>query len=162
MARREVSFQGCVMWESCSAPRQLQEFHEGHLGMTKIKSLARMYSYVWWPCLERSQCKINVSSLPGAAPLQDQYLWYTANNAREKSITVLEVEGFVGKASCPLWMTSSHKWIGRACDADGQERPQEERRKYCPSQPYVLAYRVGLAQGSKCILFTTSKRNNVG
>ena len=26
-------------------------FHEGHPGMTKLKSLARMY--VWWPCLDR-------------------------------------------------------------------------------------------------------------
>ena len=29
----------------------LQELHEGHPGMTKMKALARMY--VWWPGMEK-------------------------------------------------------------------------------------------------------------
>ena len=53
----------------------LQELHEGHLGMTKMKALARMY--VWWPGIDRdiedsvrtcSQCQAN-QSLPPVAPL---------------------------------------------------------------------------------------------
>lgn len=46
-------FQGCVMWGSrVVIPPQgqstvLQELHEGHPGMTRMKVLATMY--VWWP-----------------------------------------------------------------------------------------------------------------
>ena len=54
----------------------LQQLHEGHPGMTRMKSLARMY--VWWPCLEgdieRSvqQCVHcqEQQSVPPVAPLQ--------------------------------------------------------------------------------------------
>ncbi len=35
--------------QGCNAV--LQELHEGHLGMTKTKSLARMY--VWWPSIDK-------------------------------------------------------------------------------------------------------------
>ena len=54
----------------------LQELHEGHLGMTKTKSLTRMY--VWWPSIdndiERSvqecvHCQ-HQSPDPPCAPLQ--------------------------------------------------------------------------------------------
>ena len=72
---------GCIVWGArVVVPPQgrqavLQELHEGHLGMTKMKSLARMY--VWWPGIDRdiedsvrtcSQCQAN-QSLPPVAPL---------------------------------------------------------------------------------------------
>ena len=75
---------GCIVWGArVVVPPQdrqavLQELHEGHLGMTKMKLLARMY--VWWPGIDRdiedsvrtcSQCQAN-QSLPPVAPL---HLW---------------------------------------------------------------------------------------
>ncbi len=54
----------------------LQELHEGYLGMTKTKSLARMY--VWWPGIDKAMeksvqecchCQMEQSN-PQAAPLQ--------------------------------------------------------------------------------------------
>ena len=47
---------GCILWgSSVIVPskfrrRILQELHEGHSGMVKMKSLAR--SFVWWPHLD--------------------------------------------------------------------------------------------------------------
>jgi transposase InsO family protein len=52
----------------------LEELHEGHLGVCRMKALAR--SFVWWPGLDQEienmvagcdQCKMT-SSLPSAAP----------------------------------------------------------------------------------------------
>ena len=75
------SYEGCVLWGNrvvVPPPgRQavLQELHEGHPGMTRMKSLSRMY--VWWPGInadiEKSvrlccQCQ-EVHSSPPAAPL---------------------------------------------------------------------------------------------
>ena len=72
---------GCIVWGArVVVPPQgrqavLQELHEGHLGMTKMKALARMY--VWWPGIDRdiedsvptcSQCQAH-QSLPTVAPL---------------------------------------------------------------------------------------------
>ena len=65
---------------SCGSSTQgrqlvLQELHDGHLGMTRMKGLARMY--VWWPGLNKeiedlvltcSQCQAN-QPVPPAAPL---------------------------------------------------------------------------------------------
>jgi len=60
--RNELSvYQGCVMWGSqVVIPSQgrdavLQELHEGHPGMSKMKALARMY--VWWVALPRQGCR---------------------------------------------------------------------------------------------------------
>ena len=72
---------GCILWESrVVVPPQgqqavLQELHTAHPGMTRMKSLARMY--VWWPGLETDieesvrlcdECQLNQSNLP-LAPL---------------------------------------------------------------------------------------------
>lgn len=81
--RSELSiFQGCVMWGSrVVIPPQgrstvLQELHEGHPGMTKMKALARMF--VWWPLLDKDieqsvqQCHLcqQQQAAPPVAPLQ--------------------------------------------------------------------------------------------
>ena len=73
--------QGCILWGSrVVVPVQereavLQELHEGHPGMTKMKALARMY--VWWPGMEkdietavrtRAECQ-TVHAAPPVAPL---------------------------------------------------------------------------------------------
>ena len=65
--------------QSCNTPTRttavLQELHEGHPGMSRMKGLARMY--VWWPKIDAdieetvphcSNCQVNRSS-PPAAPL---------------------------------------------------------------------------------------------
>ena len=72
---------GCILWGSrVVVPAQgqkagLQELHSAHPGMTKMKSLARMY--VWWPVLDKdieesvrlcNECQLNQSN-PPAAPL---------------------------------------------------------------------------------------------
>ena len=80
--RTELSVhEGCVLWGSrVVIPPQgrtavLQEIHEGHTGMSRMKTLARMY--VWWPRLDRdieetvrhcSSCQMNQSA-PPTAPL---------------------------------------------------------------------------------------------
>ena len=80
--RNELSIhQGCIMWGSRvvvpSRGRKavLQELHEGHPGMTRMKSLSRMY--VWWLNLEKdiessvqacSQCQ-EQQPAPSLAPL---------------------------------------------------------------------------------------------
>ena len=52
--RNELTFhQGCILWGMTVVipdklqDRVLKELHDGHLGVIKMKALAR--SYVWWP-----------------------------------------------------------------------------------------------------------------
>ena len=83
LKREELSVhQGCLLWGSRAVvPPQgrkavLQQLHEAHPGMTRMKSLARMY--VWWPGIDGSiehfvrscsKCQEN-QSMPPVAPLQ--------------------------------------------------------------------------------------------
>lgn len=67
--RNELTLlQGCVMWGNrVIVPPKLrqhvlEELHTGHLGVVKMKALAR--SYVWWPGLDaqiEEKCKTCVS-----------------------------------------------------------------------------------------------------
>ena len=81
--RDELSVhEGCILWGSrVVVPKQgremvLQELHEGHPGMTRMKSLARMY--VWWPGIDKEieecvrtcqECQLNQSA-PPETPMQ--------------------------------------------------------------------------------------------
>ena len=65
----------------------LQELHEGHPGMTKMKALARMY--VWWPGMEKdiemtvrtsAECQTVRATSP-VAPLHP-WKWPTRPSAR--------------------------------------------------------------------------------
>ncbi len=92
--RLELScFEGCVLWGSrvvVPPPgRQavLQELHEGHPGINRMKALSRMY--VWWPGIssdiEKSvrlcrECQETQSS-PPVAPL-NPWKWPTRPRAR--------------------------------------------------------------------------------
>lgn len=81
--------QGCVLWGSrvVMPPkyrrRLLSDLHEGHLGVTRMKALAR--SFLWWPGLDHeieafvAQCTPCETTLnrPPAAPLHP-WSWDTA------------------------------------------------------------------------------------
>lgn len=67
--------QGCIMWGSRAVvpqkhrSRVLTSLHEGHLGVVKMKSLAR--SYVWWPGMD-SQIENLAKSCTGCQQNQCQ------------------------------------------------------------------------------------------
>ena len=79
----ELSVQdGCLLWghrvivPPQGRDRMMKELHEGHPGVSRMKSLAR--SFVWWPGMDRAleefvrqcdQCQRN-RHLPAAVPIQ--------------------------------------------------------------------------------------------
>ena len=94
----------------------LQELHEGHPGMTKMKALARMY--VWWPGMEKdiettvrtcAECQ-SVCASPPVAPLHP-WRWPTRPWARLH----LDYAGpFLGKMFLVL-IDAHSKWIKAIC-----------------------------------------------
>ena len=116
------SFEGCIMWGTrivIPPPgRQavLQELHEGHPGISRMRALARMY--VWWPGInsdiEKSvrlcqPCQ-DVQSSPPPAPL-NPWKWPTRPWARLH----MDFAGpFQGKTI--LVVIDAHsKWIEATC-----------------------------------------------
>ena len=116
------SFQSCILWGTrVVIPKPgreaiLQELHEGHPGITRMKSLARMY--VWWPGInskieksvrQGSQCQ-EVQSSPPPAPL-NPWKWPT----RPWTRLHLDFAGpFQGKYI--LVVIDAHsKWIEAMC-----------------------------------------------
>ena len=114
--------QGCILWGSrVVVPVQgreavLQELHEGHPGMTKMKALTRMY--VWWPGMEKdiettvrtcAECQ-TVRATPPVAPL-DPLKWPTRPWAR---LHLAYAGPFMGKMFLVL-IDAHSKWIGAIC-----------------------------------------------
>ena len=116
------AYEGCVLWGNrVIVPKQgrdavLSELHEGHPGITKMKSLARMY--VWWPGInadiEKSvrlcaECQ-EVQSSPPVAPLHP-WTWPSRPWARLH----LDFAGpFQGKTFLIL-IDAHSKWIEAVC-----------------------------------------------
>ncbi|KAK3107097.1 hypothetical protein FSP39_007098 [Pinctada imbricata] len=86
------AYNGCVTWENrviipnILREKVMAELHSGHIGIVKMKAIAR--SYIWWPkmdeaieetCNACSGCK-RVQSAPSAAPVHPWNLppapWY--------------------------------------------------------------------------------------
>ena len=113
------SYEGCVMWgNQIVVPppgRQavLQELHEGHPGMSRMKSIARMY--VWWPNInadiEKSvrlccECQ-QVHSSPAVAPL-NPWKWPS------RRLHLDFVGPFLGK-NIVITVDAHSKWIEAVC-----------------------------------------------
>ena len=118
------SYEGCVMWGSriiVPPPgRQavLQELHEGHPGISRMKSLARMY--VWWPGInadiEKSvrlcrECQ-QAQSSPPVAPLSP-WKWPSRPWAR---LHIDFAGPFQGKYIL-VSIDAHSKWIEAVCTA---------------------------------------------
>lgn len=73
--------QGCLLWGNrviipvCLRERVLQEIHDGHIGIVKMKALSR--TYIWWPkldydievlCQSCPGCR-SVKNMPPASPV---------------------------------------------------------------------------------------------
>ena len=121
--RLELScYEGCIMWGSrivIPPPGRetvLHELHKGHPGITRMKSLARMY--VWWPGISAdieksvrlcSECQ-QVQSSPPLAPLHP-WKWPTRPWARLH----LDFAGpFQGK-NILIAVDAHSKWIEAVC-----------------------------------------------
>ena len=94
----------------------LQELHEGHPGMTKMKALACMY--VWWPSMEKNiettvrtcaECQM-VRAAPPVAPLHP-WKWPTRPWAR---LHLDYANPFLGKMFLVL-IDAHSKWIEAIC-----------------------------------------------
>ena len=114
--------EGCILWGNrVVIPPQgwtavLQELHEGHTGMSRMKSLARMY--IWWPKLDVdieeavrhcSNCQLNQSA-PPAAPLHP-WSWPSQPWTR---IHIDYMGPFMGKTFFIL-IDAHSKWIDAVC-----------------------------------------------
>ena len=115
-------YEGCILWGTrviVPATEQaavLTELHEGHPGMARMKSLARMY--VWWPGIgddiektvrQCTDCQLHQST-PAVAPL-NPWQWPTRPWAR------LHLD-FAGplKGKMYLVVVDAHsKWIEAIC-----------------------------------------------
>ena len=115
-------YEGCILWGTrvvVPATEQaavLTELHEGHPGMARMKSLARMY--VWWPGIgddiektvrQCTDCQLHQST-PAVAPL-NPWQWPTRPWAR------LHLD-FAGplKGKMYLVIVDAHsKWIEAIC-----------------------------------------------
>ena len=89
--QKELTYDGCILWGTrvlIPEPGReavLHELHCGHPGITKMRSLTRMY--VWWPSIltvisvhRCTECQ-NVQSTPPVAPLHS-WKWPTHPWAR--------------------------------------------------------------------------------
>ena len=116
------AYEGCILWGNriiIPGPGReavLQELHEGHPGITRMKSLARMY--VWWPGInadiEKSvrlctECQ-ETQSVPPAAPLHP-WKWPSRPWAR---LHVDFAGPFLGKTFL-ITIDAHSKWIEAAC-----------------------------------------------
>ena len=121
--RLELSlYDGCVLWGTrVIVPVQrrkavLSELHEGHPGIARMKSLARMY--VWWPGISDDiqqtveqcvECQVNQST-PPAAPLRP-WSWPTRPWAR----LLLDYAGPVQGKMYLIIVDAHSKWIEAIC-----------------------------------------------
>ncbi len=117
--RTELSTQdGCILWGSRivipppGRQRLLQELHDRHAGMSRMKSLAR--SFMWWPNMDKeieqmvrtcTECQVNSSS-PPVAPLHP-WKWPTRPWARLH----LDFEGPFQKEMFLIVIDSHSKWL---------------------------------------------------
>ena len=121
--RSELSlYDGCILWGSrVVVPKQgheavLQELHDGHPGMSRMKSLARMY--VWWPGIYAdieksvrlcSMCQ-EVQSSPPPAPL-NPWKWPTWPWARLH----IDFAGLFENKMILVLIDAHSKWIEAFC-----------------------------------------------
>ena len=116
------SYEGCILWGTRVVVPQpgreavLQELHEGHPGITRMKALARMY--VWWPGITAdieqsvrlcSECQ-NVQSSPPPAPLHP-WKWPTRPWARLH----LDFAGPVEGKNILIVVDAHSKWVEAVC-----------------------------------------------
>ena len=117
--RNELSlWNGCILWGSRVVIPQrgrkavLEELHVGHMGMSKMKGLARMY--MWWPGMDRDieqlvqnceNCQL-VQAMPPTAPLQP-WSW----PSRPWSRLHLDFAGPVEGKMLLILIDAHSKWI---------------------------------------------------